>query len=92
MLTSQRRTPAPRNRRHRILPILAAVPVIAVGALAGSTPLRVLASPPTAGSTLIFGFTNSEQSFVVPTGATFMQVTVVGAAGGSTYPERHAWE
>ena len=87
MLTSQRRTPAPRNRRHRILPILAAVPVIAVGALAGSTPLRVLASPPTAGSTLIFGFTNSEQSFVVPTGATFMQVTVVGAAGGSTYPE-----
>ncbi len=50
-------------------------------------PLRVLASPPTAGSTLIFGFTNAEQSFVVPTGATMMQVTVVGAAGGATYPE-----
>ena len=42
--------------------------------------------PPTAGSTLIFGYSNSEQSFVVPTGATLMQVTVVGAAGGSTYP------
>ena len=87
MHTPQSRTPAPRNRRHRILPIFAAVPVIAVGALAGVTPLRVLASPPTAGSTLIFGFTSSEQSFVVPAGATFMQVTVVGAAGGNTYPE-----
>ncbi|HEY6471022.1 MAG TPA: Ig-like domain-containing protein [Candidatus Dormibacteraeota bacterium] len=63
------------------------MPVIAVGALAGLTPLRALASPLTAGSTLIFGFTNSEQSFVVPAGATLMQVTVVGAAGGSTYPE-----
>jgi large repetitive protein len=50
-------------------------------------PLRVLASPPNAGSTLVFGFTNSEQSFVVPTGATLMQVTVVGAAGGASYPE-----
>ncbi len=58
-----------------------------VGTLAGVMPLRVLASSPNAGSTLIFGFTNSEQSFVVPTGATYMQVTVVGAAGGASYPE-----
>jgi Big-like domain-containing protein len=47
-------------------------------------PLHVLASPPNAGSTLTFAYTGSEQSFVVPTGATMMQVTVVGAAGGNT--------
>jgi hypothetical protein len=66
--------------------MVAAVPVIVVGAFAGLTPLPVLASPPTAGSTLTFTYTSGEQNFVVPAGATLMRVTVVGAGGGSTYP------
>ena len=73
--------------RRRWLPPIAVIPVVLVGTLAGMAPLSALASPPTAGSTLTFTLTNSEQSFVVPAGATLMRVTIVGAAGGSTYPE-----
>lgn len=78
---------ADRTRRHRWLPPFAVIPVVVVGTLAGMAPLHVLASPPNAGTTLTFTLTDNEQSFVVPAGATMMRVTVVGAAGGSTYPE-----
>src|SRR5579862_5688906 len=74
-----------RARRRRWLPPLAATPLVLAGTLAGMAPLRALASPLNAGSTITFAYTAGEQSFVVPAGATMMQVTVVGAAGGDTY-------
>ena len=81
------RTYPAHSPRRRWLPPLAVIPVVLVGTLAGMAPLSAFASPPNAGSTLTFTLTNSEQSFVVPAGATLLRVTVVGAAGGSTYPE-----
>src|SRR3984957_2685150 len=83
----QHATPPRRSRRRRLIPVVAAIPIVVVGTLAGVMPLRVLASPPNAGSTLAFTATTAEQNFVVPAGATLMQVTVVGASGGATYPE-----
>ncbi len=74
-----------RIRLVRTLSVLAVSLSAAAGAVAGF-PATVHAANITAGSSVTFSSTGSEQSFVVPAGATLMQVTAVGAPGQGTYP------
>jgi hypothetical protein len=80
-----RRAPAGRHVAALAGLVTMAAASLAMAAPAGAAPVHPLppAGHKAASTTLVFNFTGAEQTFAVPAGVTSINVTAIGAAGGS---------